>query len=349
MTAALLALALLAQDARDPDPDPLPPEADAAFRSGKLDAAEEAMRALLRAKPSADLRVGLCRVLLRARKFAELKVEAEGILKSTTDASGVAVARAMLAVCAFRAGDSAAAAREADASVQAADQRSPYAVPWARRTARAARALSAWRRLETEHHVVFVPADQEASLAGLGELAERLSRAPREALDAPARPKIEIYVFADQVQADAIVGWPLPSVLPRERAVYVSAGGSIGHPLALVHAHAAGRDAPPVWLAQGFAGAFAGDGPWPGRIEEIPTALARAGKLPPLADFAGRPGGGAEMTAVAGSFVRWLHRERGAERLRRFWTVRPDAKDPWREAYGEPLESLEAAWRSSIR
>lgn len=353
MIAAVLALALLAQDMRDADPDPLPPEADAAFRAGRLDAAEEAMRALILAKASTDLRVGLCRVLLRARKTDALKAEAAVILKATADPQGVAYARAMLAVCAFRAGDPAAAAKEADAAIAAADQRSPYAFPWVRRTAKAARALAAWPRAEGEHHVVFGPPELEPRLRGLADRADELSRFAREAIGANGLPKIEIFVFADQVQADSIVGFPLPSALPRERAVHVAAGGSLGHPLALIHGWTAavsrGKEPPPVWLGQGFAGAFAGDGPWPDRIVEIPAELRRTNRLPALKEFAGRGGGGSELTAVAGSFVRWLHRERGADRLRRLWTSWHEAKDPWTETYGEDLDTLEAAWRSSIK
>ncbi len=355
MIPAALALLLLLQDARDPDPAPLsPPEADAAFRSDRLARAEEILRAEIKLKAEAGLHVSLGRVLERARKFPELKAEGQHLVRSASDSDLRALGHAWMALAAWRTGDRESAAKSCDEAIASADQKAPNAARPARQLVRRVRGLLPYLRRETATHVVWLAPDSPLQVRW-DELSLRLDAitvSAREALGVAGGPKLEAFVYTDQAQADLVIDSPVPAAWPRERAYHVLHDGSFGHLAAQVvgwEAAAARGVEPPRagLLALGFAAAHAGDGAWDRRIREITSDLASRGALPALAELAAQPGGGSDVAAVSGHFVRWLVATRGGPAFARLWTSQ--ARDPWTEIYGAPLGDLETAWRSSIK
>jgi hypothetical protein len=373
MTALFLALALLLQG--DPADDPTrPPREVQRLRDLALhDRAEEAMREALRkvlADPQQQRhvprhRAALCEILLEARKFPELKQEAEP-LRQNRDPQLKALGWSFLAVVAWRTGEIPDALKACDEAEKAASERSANAFPDVRRRVRATRAYAGWKRHESATHVLHFPpdsplaSDPDAFGRRLDQAFERI----RASLHVAFEGKIDAFFFKDQGQADEILGQPLDIALPRERAYFARHDSGVGYAMAsVVSFYAANRREkfPPhlPGLAEGFAAAQTDDPLWNRRRDEIPRRLAKEGRLPVLAELLARPPEDARYFAIAGSFVRWLIRARGAEKFARLWeefndhAKREDGSTdllaPWIRVYGAALPELEKAWRSSIR
>jgi len=373
MSAVVLALALLVQADRADDPTRLPPEVQRLCDLALHDRAEETMRETIRKalvdpqyqKHVPKLRAALCEILLAARRFPELKQEAE-VLRQNKDPQLKALASSFLAVAAWRAGEIPEALKACDEAEKAASDRSATAFPDVRRRVRAIRAYAGWKRHESATHLLHFPPDSPlaADPAAFGRRLDQAFERIRASLNVAFEGKIEAFFFNDQAQADAIVGQALDFALPRERAYFARHDSAVGYGMASVVAfYAANRreKLPPQLpgLVEGFAAAQTDDPLWNRRRDEIPRRLKKKGSLRPLAELLAEPAGNAEYFAVAGSFVRWMIRARGAEKFAQLWAEfndhakreadSPDLLAPWIRVHGSSLAELEKAWRSSIR
>lgn len=358
---------LLAQQAPRPDPDTQLAEAHRLRDLALYDRAEEILRGFLKAAPAEsqgqraapEFRIALCEVLLAARKFDELKIEAEILRRNPrTKYQGLS----LLAACAWHAGQVAEAKDYCDEADRIAAE--PGSSPDHSRRLRLVRGLLGWKRFETATHIVHHPADSPiaANAAAFGRRLDLTFDRIRSELDVPFQGRIEAFFFNDQAQADALVQRPLTTSLPSLRTYYARADGPSGFAIAQVVSFFVGngRERRPPRLAgfcDGFYAAHADDPMWDRRREELPRTLAAEPGFPELGRILAEPGANAETFALRGSFVRWLIRARGRELFRRFWAdynelTGPDKIDlrrPWVEIYGATLEDLEAAWRSSIK
>ncbi len=366
---ALMLLLVLLQGQQRVDPDAQLGEAIRLRDLALYDRAEEILRVFLRTAPVdsqlqryiPSFRAALCEVLLGARKFEELKIEAEPLRKHPkTRLQGLS----LLAAGAWHSGQIAEAQELCDEGDKAAADPASDASPEHRRRLRTVRGLLGWKRFETATHIVHHPADSPiaADAAAFGRRLDVTFDRVRAELDVVIGGKLEAFFFNDQAQADEMVERTLTTSFPALRTYYARADAPPGYAIAqVVSFYVANRRErrPPklAGLCEGFYSAHADDERWERRRNEIPRKLAADGKLPALDEILSRPGGDAKAFAVSGSFVRWLIRTRGRELFRKFWaeynellgTENPDPRKPWAEVYGVPLEDLETAWRSSIR
>jgi len=371
MTAAVLFLALFTQGDRRDDPEARLKEAlrlrDLGIHERSEELIREALRILIgdpqRPKDLPKYRAALCEILLSARKYPELMIEAGPLRQSPrTRAHGCS----LMACAAWKTGNAAEALASCDEGDRAAADPSGGASPEVRRRLKLVRGLLGWRRFETATHSFFCPPDSPitADPAGFGRRLDAAFERVRAEIDATVEGRIEAFFFNDQAQADAILERALSFALPAERVYYARADGAPGFTIAqVVSFFAVNRreKRPPrlPGLGEGFAASHAGDPLWDRRREELPRRALKEGTLPALSDLLARPAGDAEYYAMTGSFVRWLIRTRGREKFRRLWAEyndligvdgkAADLRRPWSEVYGASLESLETAWRSSIK
>lgn len=358
MIAAFFLLLPLAapQDDRDTDAFQFPSEAAEAerrYRQGNLAEAEKALRELLRQKPDEEVRRSLCQVLLRTREYAGLQAEAEALMSGRKPLHR-AFAWAMKAFAAWKLGTAEEAHKACAEAERLANESSPYAFPDVRRIVRCVRAFVGWKRHECGTHVIYYPPDSPIAgdIVNVGRRLDDDFVRIQSALDALFEGKIEAYLFNDQGQADAILGWPLNFSAPRDRAMYALHHAGLGHHVAhILSFYAAGgrhKERPRLrGLIEGFATAFAGDALSERRMREIPSRMLRREELPAL-DAALRQEGDAAHAAVLGSFVRWMYETKGKNAFIRFWVEYNDHEDPWKTVYGVTLRELEEQWRSSI-
>ncbi len=370
MRVAVLLLALLNQQART-TPDQQLIEAHRLRELALYDRAEEILRAFLRTAPTdpqlqksvPDFRVALCEVLLAARKYDELRLEADVLRKQGRTRVH---ALSILAAGAWHSGQLGEALDFCNEGDKAAADPALGATADDRRRLRTYRALLAWKRFESATHIIHYPPDSTIA-ADPGLFGRRLDIAferVRAELDAPFDGKIEAFFFNDQAQADAVIERALAAALPAQRMYYARADGPPGFAIAQVVsffvANRRERRPPKLpGLCEGFYSAHADDPRWERRRDEIPRNRAGRDALPALEKILALPASDAEAFAISGSFVRWLIRTRGRDLFRRLWaeyndlsgagTDAPDSSKPWVEVYGASLQDLEAAWRSSIR
>ncbi|HTF55854.1 MAG TPA: hypothetical protein VK661_01175 [Planctomycetota bacterium] len=371
MTAAVLLLALFTQGDRRDDPEARLKEAlrlrDLGIHERSEELIREALRIVIgdpqRPKDLPKFRAALCEILLSARKYPELMIEAAPLRQNPrTRAHGCS----LVACAAWKSGNAADALAACDEGDRAAADPSGGASPEVRRRLRLVRGLLGWRRFETVTHTVFCPPDSPivADPAGFGRRLDAAFERVRAELDASVDGRIEAFFFNDQAQADSILERALAFVQPAERAYYSRADAAPGFAIAQVVSFFAvnRREKQPPrlpGLVEGFAASHADDSLWDRRREELPRRALREGTIPALSDLLARPAGDAEYYALTGSFVRWLIRSRGRDRFRRLWAEyndhlgvdakAPDLRRPWVEVYGTPLEALETTWRSSIK
>ena len=307
-----------------------------------------------------EFRAMLCEVLLAARKYDELKVEAE-VLRRNPKSKFHGLT--LLAAGAWHSGSVAEAKDLCDEADKVAADPAAGATPELARRLRMIRGVMNWKRFETATHIVHYPADStiDVNPTYFGRKLDAAFERVKADLDVTFPGKIEAFFFNDQAQADAIVEKSLSSGLPALRTYYARADAPPGFAIAQVLSFfVANRkeQRPPklLGLCEGFYAAHADDARWDRRRIEIPKKMAADGKLEPLSAILSRPGNDAESFAVSGSFVRWLIKTRGREPFRKLWaeyntlaTEGADPRDPWGEVYGASLDVLEAAWRSSIR
>ena len=368
MRIAAFLLVLLSQSARL-DPDVQLAEAKRLGELALYDRAEEILRNFLKASPSEpqiqkmtpEFRAALCEVLLAARKYDDLKIEADPLRRNPKTRVH---ALSILAEAAWHAGQLAEATDFCDEGEKALADPASVATAASRGRLRMVRGLAGWKRFESATHVVHYPPDSPIA-ANPASFARRLDVAferVRTDLDVVFPGKLEAFFFNDQAQADAIVERTLATGLPAQRTYYSRVDAPPGFAIAQVVSFyvANRRERRPPKLAgfcEGFYAAHAEDPRWDRRRDDIPKKLAKNESLPDLNLLLDRPASDAESFALSGSFVRWLIRARGRENFRRFWAEyndlagvgSPEPKKPWIEVYGVPLEDLEAGWRSSIR
>jgi len=344
----LLSATAHAQCDRDDDPVRLPGDADRAYRIGAWDRAEKIMREI---EATDKNRHGLVHVLHRARKFDECMRECE-MLAGSKDLSMRAFALALKGACAWKKGDDGGAKTWCAQAVEVADAKGPGAFPPARRLVRATLAFAAWKRIESKRFVVRAADERtlEGAAARLDEAFERVA----EAIGHAPEWKIDVFLFADQREADEILAAPLSFAAPREGAMYAVPGAPLGHlvahVLAFLAAGAKGKERPRApFLGEGFGCAWSLDALWERRMAEVPRALQRKDKLPPLAELLTRDETGVDFVAPAGAFVRWLRADGGGEKFRRLWAEYNDHADPWTAVYGRRVEEIDAAWRATLQ
>ena len=367
-TALLLVLLTQSQVLPRPDPDTLA-EAKRLAELALYDRAEDILRAFLKAAPAEpqvqkmipEFRAALCEVLLAARKYDDLKAEAEALRRHPKTRVH---ALSLLAAGAWHSGQAGEAVELCDEGEKAAaDPSSVVSAPHLGRL-RMIRNLLGWKRFETTTHIVHYPPDSPiaAQLVLFGRRLDTAFDRARADLDVAFPGKIEAFIFNDQAQADAIAERTLGTAVPALRTYYARADAPPGFAIAqVVSFFAANRRErrPPklAGLCEGFYASHAEDPRWDRRREDIPRKLAKDDSLPTLESVLGRPGSDAKDLALSGSFVRWLIRSRGRELFRRLWAdynelsgpENYDPKKPWTEVYGVSLADLEAGWRSSIR
>ena len=369
--AVLILVALYSQHQQRPTADQQLIESQRLRDLALFDRAEEILRAFLRAAPAdpqqqksvPQFRAALCELLLAARKYDELKVEAEPIRKQGRSRVH---ALSLLAAGAWHSGQAAEALELCDEADKAALDPTSDITADQRRRLKTIRALLGWKRFESTTHIAHYPPDSPiaADPAAFGRRLDVAFERVRAELDVTFEGKIEAFFFNDQAQADTVVGRTLASALPALRTYFARVDGPPGFAIAqVVSFFVANRKQrrPPrlPGLCDGFFAAHADDPRWERRREEGPRNLAGEGKLPELEPMLAAPAGDAEAFALRASFVRWLIKSRGRENFRRLWaeysdlagigSQTRDLRRPWVEIYGAPPGDLEAAWRSSIR
>ena len=349
---ALLCCVVALQDERDTDPTKLPGDAEGFYRLAQFDAAEKDLRGQLAKGPNDKLRTGLLQVLLRARKYDEALKEAAAAIVAAKDDAMRAFVLAIEAECKWRQGDAAMAKRHAEEALKLADAKGTNAYPAARRSVAATLGFLDWSKAPGKHVVVWRPpgaADGPAMATKLDAVFEAIAGE----LVASVPDAVDVFVFADQRQADAILAAPLNFAAPRDRAVFVLETASMGHELARVvlffAASAKGKAQPAcAFLVEGAAVAFSREELWVNRMADVPARLFQKGTLKTAVDLAKSTGGDAEFVSCAGSFVRLLYDRHGKEKWLKLWTEFGDARDPWSAAYGKSIEELDAEWRAHV-
>ncbi len=351
-TSVLLCGFSVFQDDRDTDPTRLPGNAEAFYRLAQFEAAEKDLRAQLAKEPGDALRTGLMQVLLRARKYDEALKEAAAAGIAAKDDAMRAFAISVEVECKWRLGDRVAAKRHAEAALKLADAKGASAYPAVRRSIAVTLGFLEWSRTPGKHVAVWrAPgASDGATLAARFDAAFEAMAAE---LVASVPDRIDVFVFADQRQADAILATALNFAAPRDRAVYVLETASTGHELARVvlffAASSKGKARPAcALLVEGASVAFAHDELWTKRLVDVPARLAQKGTLKRATELAKATAGDSEFVSCAGSFVRMLYDRYGKEKWLKLWTEFNDGTDPWSAVYGKPLEELDAEWRAHV-
>jgi len=369
MRVAAVLLALFLQHQGRPGVETQLAEAHRLKDLALFDRAEAILRDFLKVAPQdpqvqksvPEFRVALCEVLLGARKYAELKTEAEVLRRHP---KSKIQALSLLAAGAWHSGQVAEASELcAEADKVPADPTVAGADDGVRRL-RMIRGVLGWKRFESATHIVYFPPDSpiDVNPKGYGYRLDAAFERIRAELGVEFPGKIEAFIFNDQAQADAVVERTLGAGQPALRSYCVRADAPPGFAIAQVLSFfVANRRLlrPPklLGLCEGYYASHADDPRWVRRREELPRKLEGEGRLPALKDILGEPASDAQGYALSGSFVRWLVKSRGKELFRRLWTdfneltgtEGPGSNQPWVEVYGASLEVLEAAWRSSIK
>lgn len=351
-----LAIAVLlasAQDDRDTDPVRLPGDAEKYYRLALYDEAEKDLRAQLAKTPGDKARAGLLQVLVRARRHDDVIKDAAALFAETKDEQVKAQALVAQAQAFWKKGDLDAARQAAEHAVQVADLKGANALPDIRRGAATTIAFLPWKRLEGKRVEVWTAPDAKADARALAARLDTSAEAMGKALGVTMAERVEVYVFDDQRQADAVLATPLNFAVPRDGAIYVLADAAMGHELAHVVcfriANRRLKERPrSVFLIEGAAAAFSQEPLWERRIAEVPKELSRRGKLRGLGELLKETGGGADFTACAGSFVKMLCDKHGRDVFLRLWAEFNDHEDPWTAVIGRTLEELARDWSQHL-
>jgi hypothetical protein len=226
-----------------------------------------------------------------------------------------------------------------------------------------ARVLSG--RIETEHFVIHYARRKEIDddIALIARDHEFRYRQVVAQLGAAPAGKLRSFYFADRDQKARWFGArDVEMAKPWRREIYLDhrgfPHGSLRHEIAHVVASAFGD---PVFGVATRRGVFANPGlieglavavDWPGGYErptphEAVRAMRELGPLPSLGQLLSLEFfsvSSARGYTIAGSFLRFLLDDRGAERLRALYRSGGD----FPAAYGASLAELEAAWRAMI-
>ncbi len=354
MTRLLATLVLLAaQDDRDTDPAKLPGEAEKYYRLALYDEAEKDLRAQVAKSPNDKARAGLLQVLVRARRHDDVVKEAAALFAETKDEQVKVLALVAQAQAFWKKGEIDAAKQAAEHAVQVADLKGANALPDLRRWAATTIAFLPWKRVEGKRVEVWTAPDGKSDARALAARLDKAAEAMMKALGVTMAERVEVYVFDDQRQADAVLATPLNFAVPRDGAIYVLADAAMGHELAHVVcfriANRRLKERPRCsFLIEGTAAAFSQEPLWERRIAEVPRDLSRRGKLRGLAEFAKETGGGADFTACAGSFVKMICEKHGRDVFLRLWAEFNDHEDPWSAVIGRTLAELAADWSSYV-
>jgi hypothetical protein len=171
-------------------------------------------------------------------------------------------------------------------------------------------------------------------------------------LGVPHEAKIAYYKYPDVATKERLSGQGGNAHVGADMSVH-----AIGpaEPHEVVHLVARSFGAPSsVLLGEGLAVAIAG--PWNGKDpDDCVRALRKAGALPPLGklvDVASFRALGDDVTYPAsGSFVRWLLRTRGLDRLKQAYVASDSGETLDAQlvrVYGEPLAALEREWLAGL-
>lgn len=174
--------------------------------------------------------------------------------------------------------------------------------------------------------------------------------------------RITVFLFADAAQKQALMGaadtyiakpWrhevylqaaPFPHPVLKHEIAHVVAGAMAPGPLRVT---ARGALLPVPGLIEGAAVAAAWEGEGDASPHQWSRAMLDAGIAPRVATLASLgffASSSASAYTAAGSFCRWLHDARGAERFRRLY-----ASGDFEGVYGRGLASLEAEWHAFLR
>jgi pentatricopeptide repeat protein len=192
----------------------------------------------------------------------------------------------------------------------------------------------------------------EAAAAGAQSLAARRLGAITKlagAAEYRGKPTIYIFVFDSARSLGRMLNVSAYGASePKDHAIFVVAGhfDVLAHELSHeVLASLWGPSEP--WIAEGFAEYASGASNADARVRE----LMADGSYVPLAEMAHGEWSAAQSPAKAmypelGSFIEFLHRRYGIERLRSVWS---GGSASIARVYGKPLEQLEREWHASLR
>jgi hypothetical protein len=207
-------------------------------------------------------------------------------------------------------------------------------------------AYAGWPALTTEHLELRFPPGlrSDAELRRYGQhLDGRHERIVRE-LGVDFDERVTVFLYRDKEQGRALTGRELAYAEPERRAVHQTLENTPGHELVHVVALAWGS-AQAALFGEGLA-VWLDEEPQ-AHHHDVAAGLLRDAQLPPLADLLGRFRELEQGYPAAGSFCGFLLGRRGRDAFRRLY-LQPDPAAAAREALGESLEDVDAAWRTLL-